>query len=189
MSATERFVASAAATCLAAVTFAAVIDGANDEARWKDAEKRYTDATNAPVPTVTVTAPPKTITATVRVTERASRVHSRGASPDSLPTSRTTSEGTRERMPGGASRVSDYQAYARARVPADQWPCLKRLVQRESSWRPTAVTGSHYGLFQMRGLKHSTGWQYQIERGLDYIEARYGTPCKALAHSDRKGWY
>jgi hypothetical protein len=93
-------------------------------------------------------------------------------------------------VPVDFARVSDYQAYARARVAADQWPCLKRLVQRESSWRPAAVNGSHYGLFQMRGLSHSTPWKRQIVRGLGYIDHRYsGSPCKALAHSDRKGWY
>jgi len=92
-------------------------------------------------------------------------------------------------VPVDSARVSDYQTYARARVPADQWPCLRDLVQRESSWNPTAVTGSHYGLFQMRGLKHSTGWKWQIERGLSYIDHRYGSPCAALAHSDLRNWY
>jgi hypothetical protein len=85
--------------------------------------------------------------------------------------------------------VAIYQAYARERVSAAQWPCLRALVQRESSWRPTAVNGSHYGLFQMRGLAHSTDWQRQIARGLGYIDHRYGTPCAALAHSDSKGCY
>jgi hypothetical protein len=29
----------------------------------------------------------------------------------------------------------------------------------------------------------------QIKWGLDYIEGRYGTPCKAWAHSESTGWY
>lgn len=139
-----------------------------------------------PQAVVTVTAPPSTVTVT-----RASRSHSRGTLPAPLPTSRTTSEGARGGLPAGTSRVSGpYQRYARALVDADQWSCLRKLVDRESSWNPQAVTGSHYGLFQMRGLKHSTGWQRQITRGLSYIDHRYGgSPCAALAHSNRNGWY
>jgi hypothetical protein len=92
-------------------------------------------------------------------------------------------------VPVDSARVSDYQAYARARVPADQWPCLKALWTRESNWNPQAVNGSHFGIPQMRGLKHSTGWKWQIERGLGYIAHRYDGPCDALHHSDKNGWY
>jgi hypothetical protein len=118
-----------------------------------------------PQPTVTKTV-------TVRVTERASR--SQVSRP---PVSDTEATGK-------------YQEYARARVESSEWPCLRELVQRESSWNPTAVTGSHYGLFQMRGLKHSTGWKRQVERGLGYIDHRYGGDvCVALSHSNKTGWY
>ncbi len=148
-------------------------------------------------PVVTVTAPP----VTVRVTIRANRSHSRGAVPQ--PSASNNAEGNRAGVPGGASRVSvrqtpgvpsaaeiaDYQAYARARVPADQWPCLKALWTRESNWNPQAVNGSHFGIPQMRGLKHSTGWKRQIERGLGYIAHRYDGPCDALHHSDLRNWY
>ena len=137
----------------------------------------------APPSTVTVTRPAVTLTpkpaptVTVTRTVRAARAATRVNVPERPAGQRVT--GT----------VAIYQAYARDRVSAAQWPCLRALVQRESSWRPTAVNGSHYGLFQMRGLAHDTGWKHQVVRGLSYIDYRYGTPCAALRHSDLNGWY
>lgn len=80
---------------------------------------------------------------------------------------------------------------------ADQWPALEELVQRESSWNPTAQnpTSTAFGLFQ---FLDSTWKNYgtktsdpaaQAQAGLAYIRDRYGSPAAALAFHDRKNWY
>jgi hypothetical protein len=131
-----------------------------------------------------VTLPPKTVKVTVRVTERASR------SQVARPAVTATPTPVRYYNPEAASGV--YQEYARRLVTAAEWPCLRRLWTRESNWRPEAVSpsGRHVGIPQLIGLKTTDGWKHQIKRGLAYIDARYGgSPCRALAHSDAKGYY
>jgi hypothetical protein len=95
----------------------------------------------------------------------------------------------KQSLPTGS--VGEYQAWAKARVSASQWPCLRELWDRESGWDPTSdnPTSSAYGIPQIIGMKPGTGWKRQIERGLSYIDHRYGTPCSALAAHDSKGWY
>ena len=68
--------------------------------------------------------------------------------------------------------------------------CLLNLYTKESSWRPSAKNGSHYGIPQGRSIYLSTlnGYQ-QIQWGLDYIGHRYGEPCVAWAHWKAKGWH
>lgn len=63
----------------------------------------------------------------------------------------------------------------------DQFTCLVTLYEKESNWRPTARNGSHHGIPQGRSQWLATvdGFK-QVEWGLRYIKARYGTPCKAL---------
>jgi hypothetical protein len=151
-------------------------------------------STVGPEPTtLTVTAPPvtSTVTSTVRVTERATRSRSRGTV---SPPSRSMSEGAPRVLPRDQSRVRDYQTYARARVSASQWPCLRDLWTRESHWNPRSVgalvDGQHVvGIPQLRGLKVTDGWRHQVDRGLAYIAHRHGTPCAAWAHFGRRGWY
>ena len=72
----------------------------------------------------------------------------------------------------------------------DQFECILELYERESNWRPNARNGSHHGIPQGRSqwLAKANPYQ-QIEWGVRYIEARYGSPCKALAHFKRKGWH
>jgi hypothetical protein len=136
-------------------------------------------------PPVTVTAPPVTETVTVRVTQRASRAENRTVPPTTASTPKPVRYYNPETGSSGA-----YQDYARRLVTATEWPCLRQLWTRESNWRPEARNGSHYGIPQMRGLTPGTGWKRQIERGIGYIDHRYGgSPCRALAHSDRVGWY
>lgn len=82
---------------------------------------------------------------------------------------------------------------------AQQWPCLDRLWERESSWSPTAQNSSSgaYGIPQaLPGSKMAsaggdwrTNFRTQIDWGLGYINDRYGSPCGAWAHSQRYGWY
>jgi hypothetical protein len=84
------------------------------------------------------------------------------------------------------------------RGQSDQFGCLDRLWQRESGWRTTAGNPSGaYGIPQaLPGSKMASAgsdWRTnpatQIRWGLGYIDARYGTPCKAWAHFQSRGWY
>jgi hypothetical protein len=83
--------------------------------------------------------------------------------------------------------------------PIKEFPCLNKLWNRESGWNHKAENKSSgaYGIPQaLPGRKMaSTGadWRTnpatQIKWGLGYIKGRYGTPCKAWAHSEAEGWY
>jgi len=92
----------------------------------------------------------------------------------------------------------DSKAYARDKLSEwqdDQWSCLNRLWGKESAWNPEAfnpvrVMGKHAGgIPQLLGLDPDTPAPRQIERGLDYIYYRYGTPCDAWSHWKRNGNY
>ena len=76
-------------------------------------------------------------------------------------------------------------------IRSTQLKCLKELVWRESRFDPKAdnPNSSAYGLFQQLKLPTGTPIAKQIRLGFKYIAHRYGTPCKALAHHDLKGWY
>jgi hypothetical protein len=86
-----------------------------------------------------------------------------------------------------------------ARGWSDQWGCLESLWMKESGWNERAMNTSSgaYGIPQsLPGTKMASAggdWQTnaatQIEWGLGYIKARYGTPCGAWGHSQAKGWY
>lgn len=80
----------------------------------------------------------------------------------------------------------------------DQYSCLVSLWNRESHWRVNAANpNGAYGIPQaLPGSKMASAgpnWQTnattQINWGLGYIKARYGTPCGAWAHSQAHGWY
>ena len=81
----------------------------------------------------------------------------------------------------------------------DQYSCLVKLWDRESNWRINAFNPSSgaYGIPQaLPGNKMATAgpdWltnpETQINWGLNYISARYGSPCSALSHSDQLRWY
>lgn len=94
--------------------------------------------------------------------------------------------------------VTDSKAYAKDQLndwAIKQYKCLVKLWNQESNWRPNAynkvkVMGRNAGgIPQLLGMSPSTPPTEQIERGLDYIYYRYGTPCKALAYHNRNGWY
>ena len=84
-----------------------------------------------------------------------------------------------------------------------QWSCLNTLWTRESNWRPNAKNSTPVkmwingkvvklyagGIPQRIGLNPKTSVQRQVNVGLSYIRARYGSPCVALNHSFRVGWY
>ncbi len=80
-----------------------------------------------------------------------------------------------------------------------QFTCLNSLWMRESGWRVNAMNpySGAYGIPQaLPGSKMATAgadWQTnastQMRWGLDYIRARYGSPCGAWSHSLATGWY
>lgn len=73
-----------------------------------------------------------------------------------------------------------------------QWDALYALWMRESGWNPKAVNASSgaEGIPQkISGFADNVTARGQILWGLAYIKARYGTPVKALQHSNATGWY
>ncbi len=80
-----------------------------------------------------------------------------------------------------------------------QFRCLDRLWTRESNWNHRARNprSGAYGIPQalpahkMRVSGHD--WRSnpitQVRWGLRYIKSRYGTPCAAWAHFQRRNWY
>ncbi|WP_449701800.1 aggregation-promoting factor C-terminal-like domain-containing protein [Actinomadura algeriensis] len=79
------------------------------------------------------------------------------------------------------------------------WSALESLWTKESGWNERAQNPSSgaYGIPQsLPGTKMASAgsdWQTnaatQIAWGLNYIDARYGTPCEAWGHSQSVGWY
>jgi tRNA(Met) C34 N-acetyltransferase TmcA len=94
--------------------------------------------------------------------------------------------------------VDDSKLYARESLLAwqhNQWLCLDNLWTKESNWRHEAynnvkIMGKNAGgIPQILGLSPNTNPTEQIDRGLDYISYRYGTPCKAWRFWQKNGWY
>lgn len=108
---------------------------------------------------------------------------------------------TGEVSSAGDNSPSAARAYARSAMASrygwgdDQFSCLNSLWNRESGWRVYAANPSGaYGIPQaVPGSKMGSGWQssatVQVNWGLGYIKARYGTPCGAWAQSQAAGWY
>ena len=94
--------------------------------------------------------------------------------------------------------VDDSKYYARESLLAwqhNQWLCLDNLWTKESNWRHEAynnvkIMGKNAGgIPQILGLSPDTNPTEQIDRGLDYISYRYGTPCRAWKFWQENGWY
>lgn len=80
----------------------------------------------------------------------------------------------------------------------EQWEALQWIIQKESSWNPTAQNpkSTAYGLFQwLDGTRKAYNCPktadvtIQTECGIKYIKARYETPIKAKQFHQVKGWY
>lgn len=108
-----------------------------------------------------------------------------------------------ERM-NQASRSGNYREYAKLQLSQPQWLCLDELWQRESSWRTQPNphvkrnrNSGAYGIPQAlpatkmasAGIDYQVNPITQVKWGLKYIKKRYKTPCEALRHHDKKGWY
>jgi hypothetical protein len=84
-----------------------------------------------------------------------------------------------------------------------EWRCLQKLWTNESNWRPDAknhlpvkmlINGRWIkfyagGIPQRLGLSPKANVPTQIRVGLEYIQNRYGSPCKALRFWNRHYWY
>lgn len=100
--------------------------------------------------------------------------------------------------PGSAQAIAYDMVFARGWDTAE-YECLVALWNRESHWNVYAhnTRSGAYGIPQaLPGDKMASAgddWQTnpatQITWGLGYIAGRYGTPCGAWEHSERKGWY
>lgn len=98
----------------------------------------------------------------------------------------------------GTAGPDAYRAYAKAKVGATQFGCLDSLWARESGWRPSARNprSTAYGIPQLltatwaaTGISRTANGYRQVDAGLIYIKAAYGTPCAAWSHSRATGWY
>ena len=86
----------------------------------------------------------------------------------------------------------DYKTYSLYLLDFNyqQHKCLLKLYGKESAWNPLARNGSHYGIPQGRSEYLATVDGYkQVVWGLNYIGHRYGEPCVAWDHFNRKGWH
>jgi len=92
----------------------------------------------------------------------------------------------------------DSKAYAKDSLndwAHKQYKCLASMWGKESAWKPTAlnpekVMGKHAGgIPQLLGMSPLTPPTIQIDRGLDYIYHRYGTPCEAWKFHKKNNWY
>jgi hypothetical protein len=72
-----------------------------------------------------------------------------------------------------------------------EWKSLYKLWDRESRWDYQADNprSSAYGIPQILQMPEDTPMTRQIDLGLKYIKARYGTPSRALAFHNSHGWY
>ena len=99
----------------------------------------------------------------------------------------------------GAKKVAKSIMFTEYAWGADQFTCLNRLWTKESHWNYRARnkrTGAHgipQALPATRMESISSDWRTnpvtQIRWGLRYIEARYMSPCAALAKFKRSNYY
>lgn len=100
--------------------------------------------------------------------------------------------------------VAQAQAYAAGAAAqrgwtGNDWDCLIKLWNRESSWLWYAENASSgaYGIPQSLpadkmaafGANYRDDAAVQIDWGLWYIAQAYGSPSKAWQHSEQVGWY
>lgn len=100
--------------------------------------------------------------------------------------------------PGTAQAVA-YGMVAERGWDESQYSCLVALWSKESGWNHFAMNRSSgaYGIPQAlpgekmasAGPDWATNPETQIRWGLGYIEGRYGNPCAAWGHSQRRNWY
>ena len=94
--------------------------------------------------------------------------------------------------------IAPYHAFTKSLLNREQFSCIKKLWYKESRWNPASISPTDdYGIPQrhMRKASDKAKAEFlsnpysQILWGLNYVEVRYGSACKAWDHSKRKGWY
>lgn len=95
--------------------------------------------------------------------------------------------------------IGTYQEYARnyGRYNNQQMNCLINLWNRESGWNPNSknkYSGAcgipqAYPCSKIKKQQGSNNWMAQIRWGINYINYRYGSPCGAWNHFQKKHWY
>lgn len=87
--------------------------------------------------------------------------------------------------------IDHLKLYAHTRIlNYKEFQCFNRIITKESRWSYTARNGSHYGLGQMRSKHYGTLDPFrQIDASIKYITKRYGSPCVALAHHEKRNWF
>lgn len=107
--------------------------------------------------------------------------------------------------------LNDYQTYAgqklkeRGMSDPSELACLVKMWEKESNWNPQAAnpTSTARGIPQMMmNIHYGADWETnaagreyldnpnkQIDRGLEYVQGRYGTPCKAWNTWQTQQWY
>jgi hypothetical protein len=72
-----------------------------------------------------------------------------------------------------------------------EWQALYKLWMQESKWDYTADNkhSTAYGIPQILDMPTDTNMIEQIQLGIKYIKTRYGSPTKALAFHNMRGWY
>lgn len=93
----------------------------------------------------------------------------------------------------------EYYEYARQQGGYDeeQMTCLINLWNRESGWNPNSRNKSSgacgipqaYPCSKIKKQQGSNDWQAQIRWGINYVNYKYKSPCKAWKHFKNKGWY
>jgi hypothetical protein len=85
--------------------------------------------------------------------------------------------------------------YIRLHYSSKEALCLIKLYGKESAFDRSAIgneDGTHkaYGIPQLKNpIIKDLSANKQIDYGMKYVAHRYGTPCRAYAHSINKGWY
>jgi hypothetical protein len=91
--------------------------------------------------------------------------------------------------------AQDPKQYAKEQSKQYNWTdeqliCLNKLWGKESGWNHLADNphSTAFGIAQMLG-EDSLLVSVQIDRGLRYVEHRYGKPCLAWQFWQRNNWY
>jgi hypothetical protein len=98
-------------------------------------------------------------------------------------------------LKAGSVDAINPKTYIRLHYSSKEALCLIRLYGKESAFNPRAIGNEDgirkaYGIPQLKSefIKDLSA-NKQIDYGMRYVAHRYGTPCKAWAHSVKKGWY
>jgi len=101
--------------------------------------------------------------------------------------------------------ITDLKLYAEI-IVTEKWDAsevsaFKQIIHKESSWRhnkehyadgkssATGLAGFLNMTWSGVGCTRTYDQYIQLECAIKYISNRYGTPTKALAFHNRKGWY